>query len=136
MRSVRVYRRLAAVLALFVIAQNCAMVWAQSESEDELLQLVRSAASEIEDGDVDSAKQVLDKIAALDRVPADIEGLIVSLRATLADVTNRRQQAKNPPILLESESEQDLSSTMSQEELQQYLEELETAVKVLFDTEK
>lgn len=125
----------AVVLTLVCVFNGSGILMAQSESQDELRQLVLGAATEVENGNIERAKQILSEISVPNSTPDDIAELIVRLKSTIENIdSTQKQQAQSASG--QQSSEQNITSGMSAEELQEYLEELSNAVKVLFDPEK
>lgn len=123
------------MLTLVCLGNGSGILMAQSESQDQLRQLVWGAAAEIENGNIERAKQILNEVSGLDSTPDDIAELIAQLRSTIENIdSTQKQQAQS--VSSQQPSEQTITSGMSPEELQEYLEELTIAVKVLFDPEK
>lgn len=107
---------------------------AQSSNQEDLQQLVQGAAREIEDGNLERARRILNEASASDSVTEDVADLIASLRETISDIEN----SQNPDGQDPSEPRQfepGKKASMSEQDLKQYLDELSIAVRQLFSSE-
>ncbi len=120
------------------LACTC-LVNAEPMEPGELRSMVWEAAQEIENGNVDTARDMLNKAAAADNQPADVSSLISRLQSSLneLDSSSRNEGSAEESARVsgaESQTEQSPQQIgMSEQEMETYIDSLSDAVDSLFE---
>lgn len=133
--SVSTVARCVSAIPGFILLASffCSSVYAESLAPEALRKLVWSAAQEIESGNIESARDMLDRAAAVDDPPADVSALIGRLQTSLVEI-DAAPEADQP--VADQELAKDIAvdtEGMSQQELQNYLESVSDAIDSLFE---
>lgn len=102
---------------VFASALTCAGASiAEPMEPGELRNMVWAAAQEIENGNIDTAREMLDKAAAADNLPADVSALVGRLQSNLTEL---------------DQTPKDVG--MSTQAMENYIDSISEAVDSLFE---
>lgn len=115
-----------AVVFNMVVSSTCV-------GQEDIRQLVWSAAEALEKGNIPEAEQILKEVAVREDLPVDLKGLVSRLNTNIADIKGGDSSNDSDLASVNSRLEVGKNSGMTTEELERYLESLTNAVHQLFE---